>query len=279
MISRTAGYFSHLRKLLGFRAALIFSVYYFLYKSGTVRLKLYKIPVGPFDFYFTSVKHFAGLFMEIFFKGYYHLEKTDISLEAIDCGANIGVSLLYIKLMAPRARVKCFEPNPAALTLLNKNIEANGWQNDVIVYPYALGKTKGRVEFFVDRDDASSYGASLSKYLASRRPLNSFLVDIVCLSDYITGLIDFLKIDIEGAEFDVLEDLIETNKMRDISQIQLEHHYHPEFFKKSLDEMLKLLEGAGFQFKVRTVREPRSVSAKDQLSAYMVYAGRNKLSG
>lgn len=265
-----------MRKLLGFRAAVIFCSYYLFYKTGIVKRKYYKIPVGPVSFYFTSLKQFAGLFMEIFFKEYYYLKKTNLSIEAIDCGANIGVSLLYIKLMAPNARVKCFEPNPAALAILKKNIQVNDWEKDVIVYPCALGKTKGQAEFFVDQDEPTSYGASLNKYLAAKRPLNSFPVDIVCLSDYIKGPIDFLKIDIEGAEFDVLEDLSEKNKMASISQIQLEYHHHPEFFPKPLSEMLEILEHAGFQTKVRVVKESHSVESKNSLSASMVYGWRDK---
>lgn len=275
MISRVIGYFSYLRKLLGFRATLIFSFYYIIYKSGIIRPKIGRIPVGPVNFYFTSIKQFAGLFMEIFFKKYYYLEKTDLPIEAIDCGANIGVSLLYIKLMAPNARVRCFEPNPSALAILKKNIQANGWEKDVVVYPYALGKIKGKAEFFVDRDERTSYGASLNKYMAGKRPLISFTVDTDCLSDYILGPIDFLKIDIEGAEFDVLEDLAEKNKMSSISQIQMEYHYHPEFFSRSLAEVLKFLEAAGFRTTVKATKKPHSVAGKDSLSAYMVYASRN----
>ena len=272
MISRVIGYFSYLRKLIGFRAAIIFSFYYVVYKSGIIRPKIGRIPIGPINFYFTSIKQFAGLFMEIFFKGYYHLEKTNLPIEAIDCGANIGVSLLYIKLMAPNACVKCFEPNPAALAILKKNIQVNGWGKDVIVYPYALGKTKGRAEFFVDRDEATSYGASLSKYMAGKHALVSFPVQIDRLSDYISGPIDFLKIDIEGAEFDVLEDLSENNKLVDISQIQFEYHYHPKFFPKPLSEILELLKHTGFQTKIKKVKNPNPIAGKDSLSASMVYS-------
>ncbi|OGN33166.1 MAG: hypothetical protein A3I39_03000 [Candidatus Yanofskybacteria bacterium RIFCSPLOWO2_02_FULL_47_9b] len=275
MILRFIGYFLYLRKLIGFPATVIFSFYYVVYKSGIIRPKIGMIPVGPIDFYFTSVKQFAGLFMEIFLKQYYYLKKTDLPIKVIDCGANIGVSLLYIKLMAPNAQVKCFEPNPAALAILNKNIQANGWGKDVSVRPYALGKTKGRAEFFVDRDEATSYGASLSKYMAGKHALVSFPVQIDRLSDYISGPIDFLKVDIEGAEFDVLEDLSENNKLADISQIQFEYHYHPKFFPKPLSEILEILKQAGFQTKIKEVKNPNLIARKDFLSASMVYGWKS----
>lgn len=67
----------------------------------------------------------------------------------IDCGANIGVSLLYIKIRAPRARVSCFEPNPAARAVIEKNITANNLEKDVQIFPYALGKKKVRQNFLL----------------------------------------------------------------------------------------------------------------------------------
>lgn len=273
---RATEYFSYVRKLLGFRAAVRFSVHYVLYKSRILRPKLYRMPVGPVNFYCKSIKQFAGLFMEIFLREYYYLEKTDVPMEMIDCGANIGVSLLYIKLMAPHARVKCFEPNPSALEILKKNIEANGWGRDVAVYPYALAKTNGVAEFYLDKDEEKNSGASLYKYLGKKSQLVSIHIQTACLSDYIDGPVDFLKMDIEGGEFDVLEELIAQDQMRNISRLQLEYHYHPEFFRKPLTAMLALLESAGFRTAVRATKEPRSVVGKDTAHAYMVYAWREK---
>jgi FkbM family methyltransferase len=275
IISRVVGYFSRLHKLLGFRSALIFFAYYLLYKIKKPKGDYHKIPIGPFNFYFTSLKQFAGLFMEIFFKEYYYLGKTDRPIEAIDCGANIGVSLLYIKLRAPYARVKCFEPNPAARAILEKNVRENDWEKEVFVYPYALGKIKGHAEFFVDKNEDTSYGASLSKYLGAKRPITSFTVETDLLSNYIAGPVDFLKIDIEGAEFDVLEDLAKKNKMADISEIQLEYHYQPEFFPRPLFEMWQFLESTGFRVYVKDTAKSNSPGSKDAVRAHMIYASRN----
>ena len=53
--------------------------------------------------YFPSSYFFTGLFSEIFLNETYYLAPTQQSLRAIDCGANIGVSLLYIKVRASHA--------------------------------------------------------------------------------------------------------------------------------------------------------------------------------
>lgn len=274
MVFRAFRYFSYVRKLLGFRAAIVFAGYYLLYKSRILRPTLCRMPVGQYDFYCKSIRQFAGLFMEIFLKEYYYLEKTTLPIEAIDCGANIGVGLLYIKLMAPNARVTCFEPNPEAREVLEKNIAANGWGHSVTVHPYALAKKDGTAELYRDQDAEKNSGASLSKYLGKKNFLVSVPVRTVRLSDYIKGSVDLLKMDIEGAEFDVLEDLVERQRMTGISRIQLEYHYHPEFFRRPLSDMLSILERAGFRTAVQATREPHVVVGRDAPCAYMVYAWR-----
>lgn len=273
---RFIGYFSHLRELLGFRAACIFTLAHMRHKFSPPREgKLAHVPIGHYVFYFPSLAYFEGLFTEIFFKETYYLALTQEPIQVIDCGANIGVSLLYIKIRAPHARVICFEPNPAARAVLEKNIEANNWGKEVQVLPYALGKRKGTVDFFVDEKDAASSGGGISGYLKNKgRHLNSYPVEVDTLSTYIDDAVDFLKIDIEGPEFDVLEELKDADKLRFIAAIQLEYHYIPGFFTRSLSEMLALLESEGFHTFVESNAPAHTVIGQDILHTYMIFAWR-----
>ena len=273
---RFIGYFSQLSALIGPRGASVFAVAFLYRKTFPPREgELATISVGPYTFHFPSVVYFEGLFTEIFFKETYYLARTDKPIRVIDCGANIGVSLLYIKIRAPGARVMCFEPNPAARAVLGKNIAENNWGNDVQVFPYALGKKKGSVEFFVENKVATSSGGSVTKHLEKRgRNLDSSMVEVDILSHYIEGPIDFLKIDIEGGEFDVLEELIAHNTLRYVAQVQLEYHYIPEFFTRTLNEMLTLLETNGFHTFVRSAAMPHQIVGHDTMHTYMIFAWR-----
>lgn len=275
---RFTGYFFQLRTLLGFTAAVAFMLSYLRNKISPSRAgTLARIPVGPYVFYFPSLVYFEGLFTEIFFKETYYLAPTREPIRVIDCGANIGMSLLYIKIRAPRARVMCFEPNPAARVVLEKNIAANKWEKDVQVFPYALGKEKGQTEFFVENKEATSSGGSTANYLETRgRTLTSYPVSVEMLSEHIkdTIRIDLIKIDIEGGEFDVLEDLIATRKLAHISTLQLEYHYIPEFFTRPLSEMLSLLEQNGFHTFVQTNAPAHQVINRDTAHTYMIFAWR-----
>jgi FkbM family methyltransferase len=270
------GYFMRLRVLIGLKAAIAFVLAHMRNKINPPHVgSLARVPVGPYVFYFPSLTYFEGLFTEIFFKKTYHLEQTNKPIKAIDCGANIGMSLLYIKLRAPNANVICFEPNPSARAVLEKNIEANNWREDVRVLPYALGKKKDVTEFFVDDKEATSSGGSIVKHHKNKnQTLNSYTVEVDTLSQYINESIDFLKIDIEGAEFDVLEEVSAEKKLHFVATIQLEYHYIPGFFTRPLSEMLALLESEGFRTSVQYDTPAHKVLNNDAWHTCMIFAWR-----
>ena len=270
------GYFAQLRACLGFGASCVFTLAHLWNKirppSGG---RLARVPVGPYVFYFPSLEHLEGQITEIFFKETYYIPPTQKPIRVIDCGANIGVSLLYIKIRAPRAQVTCFEPNPSARAVLEKNIKANGWEKDVRVFPCALGKKKGAVDFFVDDQEATSSGGSFGRHQKNKdRGLDSYTVNVDTLSHYIDAPVDLLKIDIEGAEFDVLEELVATDMLRSVAELQLEYHYIPGFSTRSLFHLLALLEANGFRTFVESNTLPHSIIGRDSWHTYMVFAWR-----
>ena len=272
---RLIGYFLQLNNILGFGATCSFCFSYALHIVWPQKGELAHMPVGPYVFYFPSFAYFEGLFTEIFFKGTYFLAPTTKPIWVIDCGANIGMSLLYVKVRAPQARVLCFEPNPAARAVLERNIAANKWGDDVQVFPFALGKERGTADFFVDNNETTSSGGSVARYQKNETSdFNSYTVDVDVLSHYINGTVDLLKMDIEGPEFDVLEELRATNKLRSIATIQLEYHYIPGFFTRPLSEMLSLLEKAGFHTFVQANAPAHQIINQDVMHTYMVFAWR-----
>lgn len=274
--SRSVRYFSQLRSLIGWRAACALALTHLWNKLNPPRKgRLASIPVGPYVFYFPSLNYFVGLFTEIFFEESYYLAPTQEPIRAIDCGANIGMSLLYIKLRAPHARVLCFEPNPDARAVLEKNIGANNWEKEVQVLPYALGKEKGTAEFFVESKEATSSGGSIAHYQKNKaRGLNSYTVDVDTLSHHIDGAIYLLKMDIEGSEFDVLEELAARHKLQNIASLQLEYHFIPGFFTRTLGEMLILLEMNEFHTYVASIAPPHQIIGHTTSHTYMIFAWR-----
>lgn len=273
---RSIDYFSQLRALIGFKAACTFTLAHIKNKIYPPREgKLAYIPVGRYVFYFPSLDYFVGLFTEIFFRETYFLQYTNQPIRVIDCGANIGMSLIYIKIRAPHAQVLCFEPNPAARAVLEKNIEANGWRKEVRVLPYALGKEKGTANFFVENKVATSSGGRIDPSLKDvDRDTDSYTVDVDTLSQYIDSNIDLLKMDIEGGEFDVLEELVARHALERVAAVQLEYHYMPGSFTRPLSDVLVLFESSGFRTFVQPTARPHQIIGHNTAHAYMVFAWR-----
>ncbi len=277
MLFRYSIFFSTLKSFIGVGGALKFLFSYTWSKYVNMRKGgLGAVSFGNYTFQFPSAHEFMGLFKEVYINESYYLERSNEALEIIDCGANIGVSLLYIKTRVPNARVTCFEPNPAAREILQKNIQGNSWESTVTVYPFAMGSSEGNVDFYVEENTPTGGGGSLTTYLSSKkRTLKSFEVPIRMLSSYITKKIDFLKIDTEGAELDILTNLVQSGTIDKIQRIQLEYHYNPEYFKQPVSVLLTLLESAGFKTFVEATIRPHLVIDKDISHQCMVFAWRS----
>jgi FkbM family methyltransferase len=265
-----------LAKELGYPASIRFALSYLLLKILSPGIqKIRTLRVGPYLFSFENIDDFIGLFTEIFLKEAYVLARTHEAITVMDCGANIGVSLLYFKLRAPNAQVTCFEPNPGARSILEKNIQQNGWGKSVTVVPCALGSKTGTTTLFVKHTTASGSDASVANYFdTTKGPVSSISVDVVTLSSFIETQVDLLKIDIEGPELEVLEEVAHAGKLAMVSEIQLEYHYIKDHFTRPLVDMLTLLEKAGFMTFVESIALPHHVLHTHKNHAYMVFAWR-----
>ncbi|MGE0055209.1 MAG: FkbM family methyltransferase [Hyphomicrobium sp.] len=115
----------------------------------------------------------------------------------VDVGANVGYfSLMAARLCGPQGKVIAIEPSPAAVRLLRLNLD-NVAHAEIV--EKAAGDSHGAVRFFVRKNgDMSS--------LEYEHGLQSVLVEIDALDQLLAGQerIDFIKIDVEGFERDVL---------------------------------------------------------------------------
>jgi FkbM family methyltransferase len=120
---------------------------------------------------------------------------------AVDAGAFIGRhTLAYARAAGPKGRVLALEPLPANYRLLARNVDLNGYTN-VVCVPYALGRKHGQV--LLNYDEETSTASTV------HRLPRSLSVPQVPLDDLLDQLsiasIDLLKLDVEGAELEVLE--------------------------------------------------------------------------
>jgi FkbM family methyltransferase len=157
----------------------------------------------------------------------------------IDCGANIGLSVIYLKRQHPDAEILAFEPDDKNFELLEKNVRSFNLEN-VHMKKEAVWVKDGFLNF-------SSRGSTESK-LVEENVVGSTSVRTIRLKDLINKKTDFLKIDIEGAEYKVLLDLEE--KLHFVSHLFLE--YHGNFNQnRELNDMLSVLVKNGFSYYIK----------------------------
>lgn len=154
-----------------------------------------------------------------------------------DCGANVGISVLYWKSLYPQSRVVAFEPDPQAFSCLRRNTKPFP---DVELHQAAVWNMNGSVVFACDGAD----GGTLAVYNSENKSRISATVKAVRLRDLLTEPIDLLKMDIEGAEVDVLLDC--ADRLPLIERLFVEYHSF-EGKEQRLDELLQTLRQAGLR--------------------------------
>jgi FkbM family methyltransferase len=141
---------------------------------------------------------------EIFMSSVYLFETENPTPVIIDCGANIGLSILYFKQTHKDALVYAFEPDTKNAGYLQKNINSYHWENSVFLEQKLVSDSDG-FEYFEELGNAGSKIIGKNQQNAS-----SSKIPKIRLKDFIKKLdkkIDFLKLDIEGSEFKVIPDL------------------------------------------------------------------------
>jgi len=189
---------------------------------------------------------FRYLFHEILVNHEYYFYVDNETPFIIDCGSNIGMSVLFFKLLYPGAHILAFEPGADAFTCLRYNTEANGLEN-VRLEQKAVSDMEGVIPFYVDQVHPGSLIMSTRR---QGRHTGVLTVQSTILSKYVTRQVDFLKLDVEGAEDAVLEDLNRAGKLGHISQMAVEYHHHIDRNKDRLSRLLVLLENNGFGYQI-----------------------------
>ncbi|MBX3176576.1 MAG: FkbM family methyltransferase [Candidatus Hydrogenedentes bacterium] len=160
----------------------------------------------------------------------------------IDAGAHMGLAIYYFKALYPHARITAFEPVPELCDLARENVARNGWE-DVEILPFALASAAGRATFH--RSRSWSMAGSLSAHRAEMGDaLEPIEVECTRLSGYLRGPVDFLKLDIEGAEDAVLEEA--APMLGNVQNLFCEFHEGPGFARGRLAKILGILDTAGF---------------------------------
>lgn len=158
----------------------------------------------------------------------------------LDCGSNIGLSIIYFKHLYPEAQIVGFEPDPNIFEVLTQNLRAYNFQ-DVELLQKAVWVNETVLLFHQD-------GSLGGKIVDTSSDSNVIEVQATRLKEYLNQPIDFLKIDIEGAEYDVLVDCKE--KLDCVDYLFVEYHGQTNETQK-LHTILEIISSAGFRYHIK----------------------------
>lgn len=170
----------------------------------------------------------------------YRFATTEASPRIIDCGANVGLVVCYFKQLYPECRIIAFEPDPRAFELLERNCAVWGLR-DVELVPKAVWTGETTLPFLL-------HDAEPGQIVERSSAADVVRVPTCRLRDHLAGAVDLLRLNIEGAEVDVLLDCADLlDRVRNIVV-----DYHSIFDRpQRLDTLIGLLTQAGYRLDFR----------------------------
>ncbi len=198
--------------------------------------------------------------------------KSQLNDDAVffDIGANIGFFSLIMASKSKGIQVHAFDPIKINICLLSTSIEINGFTN-ITVNQTCVGDYDGVIEFSVSSDSAYS-----SIFDSGRKTeINKIELPITTLDSYVKNKgihkIDFIKIDVEGAEKLVIEGadtIFSTLSLRPKCMMVELCDINLKAFKTSVKEIIDLMVKKDYQPFIIVDNKPEEFNYKSHVNKY-----------
>lgn len=185
---------------------------------------------------YADLHSFYHQIRQIFGQRLYNFRSANPAPVILDCGAHIGLASLFFKERFPAARITAFEADNALADICRANFEAFD-AADIEVVQAAVWTHDGGVSFAHSNDDAG--------HVAEGRTDGVQTVPSVRLKSLLAQPIDLLKLDVEGAEFTLIEDC--GADLRNVRALVMEVHAM-EDGQARLGALLAQLEALEFRY-------------------------------
>lgn len=150
-------------------------------------------------------------FDEVLFGDCYGLEKLKSPIRTVlDVGANVGIFALAVRHYFPEAQIHCYEPNP----LLERYLQVQATAAQAVYFMEATQAENGRVSLDVNPD---------SVHTRSRLDITGTIAatSFAAAVERLGGSVDLVKLDCEGAEWDIWHDHAAWQSVRNLT---VEYH-------------------------------------------------------
>lgn len=172
-------------------------------------------------------------------------------MQLIDIGAHIGLfSATASQLTGPSGKIICFEPTPGTFEVLSKTLRLNKCAN-VTAVQAAVSAAEGEATFYVSATAACNSNSLVKN--KTEGELTPYPVKLVTIDSIVATYAikpSLIKIDAEGAEYDVLKGGLQT--FRDMKPVLI-LGLHPDFIKQkgdSLEAIWDLLQESNYEVRM-----------------------------
>jgi len=186
----------------------------------------------------------ASLVEEIIIKDQYDAKEflhSDDSKVILDCGANIGIFSLWAHYLSSESQIYSFEPTKSTFEILEKNIKINNLDGCILNYNMAVGNRIDRIQLRSGKDSIGADNSLIDSGLQISDKITIQNVQMVTLDNFVQEnnlpRVDFIKIDTEGYEKQIIQGASETIKR--FSPVIACSAYH---FKNDKIEIPKLVK-------------------------------------
>jgi FkbM family methyltransferase len=173
----------------------------------------------------------------------------------LDIGGNVGITSVYFSCQFPKAKIFSFEPVPSNFAVLEKNV---GNLENAVAYNFGLGSKDEVAQIFACDDETNAGGFSLYDVGVNKSSSQEIKIRNIqsVLEELDISRVDLIKIDTEGAEYDILMSL-DKDILSNVKWIIGELHGNKDFellayLSQWFDiDVTKSLSSRLFQFNAR----------------------------
>ncbi len=207
-----------------------------------------KVEIGPLTVNYLDPLAFAYNFEEVFFEEEYFFQTENPEPVIVDCGSNIGLATLYFKTVYPKAKVIAIEAHPTTFATLQGNVRDNKLSDVEVLNVAVVGGDEKEIALMFSKP--GDLRSTKIREMHGDDELQEIKVPAVKLSTILPESVDLLKMDIEGSEDEVIDEIIP--KLGQIKNVILEYHFSPGTKRKSLGKFISILEAAGFSCRMKS---------------------------
>jgi FkbM family methyltransferase len=196
-----------------------------------------RVKIDGTSFTFADLHSFYYQAIQIFKSDLYGFKADNNNPVIVDCGAHIGLASMYFAEKYPKGKIYAYEADPGIAKILDENVKSLGLKN-VKTFAKAIWVNDDKILFKNTKDD--------SGYISNFENGNCVQIPSIRLKNFIEAQkVDLLKLDIEGAEHEVIADCADV--LDNVKNIIIEVHKFRDQ-KGTLRSILSVLEKQNFEY-------------------------------